>query len=266
MPTLLRERSEAGVEQIDPRIAARREAVSRGRVRRRTRRLALVAIAATLVAAAYGLSRSALVDVDRVLVAGAVHTGEAAVVAAAGIAPGDQLLDVDPEAAAAAIEALPWVAHASVVRHWRSGDVAIRVEEREAVAQLPTEGAVAVADRHGRVLEYRPPSETALTVVRGVAPVAPGEQLAPTSVPALEIAATLPPGLRSRIAAVVVDGETIRLELRPAGTARLGRPEELAEKLRSLQTLLANIDLTGLCSIDLRVADSPVVDRRQPCA
>lgn len=270
MATLVRERPETSAAPIDPRIAARREEVARGQGRRRTRQLAAVAIVATVLAAAYGISRSALFDVDRIEVQGAFRTEEAAVVHASGVAVGDQLLDVDSDRAVAAIEQLPWVDRASVTRTWRAGDVSIRIEERQAVAELPAgpEGPdqVAVVDRTGRVLEVRPRGESSLTMLEGVAPAPPGAQIDPAAGPALEIAATLTPGLRSRIAAVVVDGDTYGLALRPNGRVRLGRAEDLGEKLRSLQTLLANIDLAGLCTIDLRVADSPVVDRRQPCA
>lgn len=270
MATLVRERPEARATLIDPRIAARREEVARGRSRRRTRLLAALATIATVLAVAYGISRSALFDVDRIEVQGAGHTEEAAVVEASGIAVGDQLIEIDPERAAQAIERLPWVDQATVHRRWRAGDVTIEVVEREPVAQLATgEGASelhAVVDRTGRVLEVRLPGESSLTVVKGLVAPSPGEWLQPEAGPALEIAATLTPGLRSRVAAVVVDGDSYGLALRPNGRVRLGRAEDLGEKLRSLQTLLANIDLAGLCTIDLRVADTPVVDRRQPCA
>ena len=41
-----------------------------------------------------------------------------AVLQAAGLLDHPPLIDIDPKAAAADVERLPWVAHAVVVRHW----------------------------------------------------------------------------------------------------------------------------------------------------
>ena len=57
------------------------------------------------------------------------HTSEAAIVAAAGLGRHPALISVEPGAAAARIEALPFIATARVQRHWPDG-VGITVTER----------------------------------------------------------------------------------------------------------------------------------------
>src|SRR4051812_39815589 len=91
--------------RIDPRIRARRIEVQRDAGRRRLRRLVDVGLVLA-VAAGFALAlRSPLLDVGAVEVAGAHHTAPAAITQAAGIAAGDQLMDVDLHAAGLRVEA-----------------------------------------------------------------------------------------------------------------------------------------------------------------
>ena len=75
---------------VDPRIAARRRSVEGERRRRRRRRLLVVVVAVTLVAAAWLLTRTALIDVDGLSVQGSQHESAEEVVDASGIRRGDQ--------------------------------------------------------------------------------------------------------------------------------------------------------------------------------
>jgi cell division protein FtsQ len=69
------------------------------------------------------------------------HLQPAQVAAAAGIAPGSLLFDVDLEAVRGRVEALPWVARARVARVWPHR-LALRVWEREPVARWGDDGLV----------------------------------------------------------------------------------------------------------------------------
>jgi cell division protein FtsQ len=253
--------------EVDPRIAARRDAVTADRRRRRHRVLAWVAAAITVAAGGWLLTRTALLDVERVRVEGAANTSVDDVVAASGLSTGEPLVGLDEGAAVRGVEALPWVADATVERSI-DGTVRVRVTERVAVATAPTEAGRALVDLDGRVLAVVAPDEVAeidpaLMAIEGLVAPDPGGTLGPEAAGAMEVMAGLSPGLQVRVSSIGVtpDGG-LTLTLRPQGVAELGPPTELPAKLASLVTVLAQVDQTGLGTIDLRVPDLPTVSDR----
>jgi hypothetical protein len=65
-----------------------------------------------------------------------------------------------------------------------------------------------------------------------------------------------------RVAGVAAaEGGQLELRLNPAGVVRLGPPDQLAEKMLATQTVLAQVDLTGLAVLDVRVPASPAITR-----
>ncbi|MCB1249030.1 MAG: FtsQ-type POTRA domain-containing protein [Acidimicrobiales bacterium] len=265
-------------DDADPRIARRRAAVAVDRQRRRARRWTALAVVGTVVALGWGLARSPLADIDHLEVRGAPNVGTDAVVRASGLALGQPILAGDG-AAIAGIEALPWVAEATIERDLRHGAVVVDVVERRPTAAVDAgDGTWVLVDDAGVAVERRTDRPTgavgvgpsALTIpmvaVRGVAAPEVGSDAADDLRGALDVAEALPPGVATRVDAIVVDGEDLELALRPAGRVRVGRATEIDAKVRSLQAVLAQVDLTDLCAVDLRVPGSPVVDRSQPCA
>jgi cell division septal protein FtsQ len=93
MPTQTLEPTSAA--DVDPRIQARRDEVERAGHRRRRRWRFAILGALALVAAAWFVTRTALLDVDRLEVEGASHLDPEAVRTASGVVVGDPLLDVD---------------------------------------------------------------------------------------------------------------------------------------------------------------------------
>ena len=257
-------------EPIDPRIEARRQAVDGERRHRRRRRLLVVAITVTVLAALYGLTRSAALDVDRVEVDGAQQTAPDAVRQASGIRVGDRLTDLDLPRAEAGIRALPWVRDVVAERSWK-GTIDLHVSERSPVAALkvgaaPGPESWVLVDADRRVLAPLPTAPTELPVIESVAPVPPGQQLDAAAGDALTVAQALTPGLRSRVSAVLVgEGGTVDLRVRPAGVVHLGTTDQLALKVQSLQTVFGQVDLHCLATVDLRVADAPVLTRDRAC-
>jgi cell division protein FtsQ len=69
------------------------------------------------------------------------HLAPAQIAAAAAIAPGTGLFDVDLAAARDRVEALPWVSRARVARVWPAS-VAVQVTERQAMARWGSGGLV----------------------------------------------------------------------------------------------------------------------------
>jgi cell division protein FtsQ len=257
----------ASVVDVDPRIEARRAEVRLDRMARRRRQWLAGSVAVTVLVLVYGVTRTALLDVDDVLVQGAVRTPAEDIRAVSAVRPGEPLTDVDDERAVAAIQVLPWVDTATVTRSW-TGSVDIIVTERHPALAVEGDAGVALVDGRRRVLAVESDVEGAvgdLPRVRGLPLGAPGESMPPVLDGALALAAALPPGLRTRVVAIDVVGEEFRLALRPQGTARLGTVDRLDEKVVALSTMFGQVDLTKLCVVDVSVPASPVLTRDEPC-
>jgi cell division protein FtsQ len=219
-----------------------------------------------LVLGAGAITRSALLDVDEVRITGNERSDPASLAAATGIAPGTPLLGLDLERAVAGVEAEPWVLEATVDRSW-SGTVSVAVVERTPVATINAgAGGWLLVDGQRRVLASSP-TPPDLPIVEGIGGGAVGANLDPSAQGALDVARALTPTLRSRVA--VIDGAdpaAIALVLQPTGRVELGPATELDERMRSLQTVFAQVDLVCLATIDLRVPDAPVLTRVPACA
>lgn len=266
-----RQRADGGGDAVDPRIAERRDAVLAERRRRRSRRALAVAVAVTVGCAAWGVTRSSVLDVDHVVVHGAGRTAEDEVVAASGLAMGDPMTSIDPGAVAAATEALPWVAEATVRRRWLEGTVEITLTERAPAALVVDGEQRMVVDATGRVLAVVPaaapvgPGE-GLVTVDGVAPAPPGATLEPAGEGALAVATAITPALATRVERVSAVADGVEVALRPAGRVRLGRAEDVDEKLATLTTVLAEVQLDCIATIDIRVPDTASLTREPSCA
>ena len=264
-------------DEGDPRIARRRRAVATARARRRTLRLGVVAGVVTVGALVWGLVQSPLADIDDLTVQGASHVGEDVVREAAGLRVGDPLLGTDGPVVAG-VESLPWIQEASVSRDLLAGTVVLEVTERRPVAVLVADDGWVLVDEDGVALERvdeRPAGEVGtgdatltvpMTSLSGVDVPALGAGAGNALRGALDVLDALPPGLATRVDDIAVADDQLVLGLRPTGTVRFGRPEQIGAKVRALQAVLAQVDLTDLCAVDLRVPASPVVDRSQPCA
>lgn len=246
---------------MDPRIRRRRIQVRRDEGRRRLRFLMTVLLILTFTVGGWVAVRSPLLDVDRVQVEGADHTLPRTIVHEAAVHGGQAMIDVDEGRAARRIEALPWVAHATVRRHWPS-TVRISVIERrpEAVTRLD-DGRWAMLDATARVLDIvpDPPGGIAVEGVGSGAP--PGAELSGAKAP-LAVVTALSPQLAARTAAVAaVEGGQIELKLNPRGIVRLGPPDDLPAKLSAVETILARVDTRNLATLDVRLPSSPVLTR-----
>jgi len=244
---------------IDPRIRRRQIDVLRAAGRRRLRLVVAGLATVALAAAVGGATRSPLLDVDRIVIEGATHSGDAAVRAAAAIHRGRAMTDVDRVGSARSVSGLPWVLRTDVVREW-PGTVRIRVVERSATAVTQQEGAAWVlVDRVGRVLAPAPSPPPGLVIVEGVPPAgAPGTRLAATAHDPLEVAAQLPPGLAPRVEKVTLG---VELRLKPRGVVQIGDATAVVDKLRAAQTVLAAVDGRTVVNLDVRIPAAPVLTR-----
>ena len=251
----------ASKSDIDPRIAARRDAVETEKRRRRGRWWLVVAIFAAVLVGVWFVTRTPILDIDRIAVDGAAVTTVDDIVAASGLRTGEPLLEVDSSNAAARIKELPYIATAKVARQW-DGLVTITVTERVPVALAVTgDGVTMVVDRSGRVLAPHVAEDGVAVVLMGVeaGPVGTTIETVPG---ALELASLLSPGMRTRVASISTgpDG-SLTLALVPQGTVVLGPPNDLAAKVEALRIVMAQVDQRDLASINVVNPSTPVVVR-----
>jgi cell division protein FtsQ len=220
-------------------------------------------VAAVVVVASVGWAavHSPLFAARHVTVVGAIRTGVDPVVAASGLTGEPPLIDVDSGRVAARVEALPWVAHATVARHWPD-NVTVTITERvpAAVAEGPGLRAVLV-DASGRVLGPVSDAPAGTTVLQvPVTPGAPGSVLGAGARPGLAVLGRLPSSLRAQVARVEVAGDgVVTLALTDHVGVTLGRAVELPAKFEALVSVLADVAPRAPDVIDVTVPAAPAV-------
>jgi cell division septal protein FtsQ len=246
---------------MDPRISARRTAVTREQGRRRLRVLVIGLVATGCLVAAWFLLHSPLFSARSVTVTGNVHETTAQVEAQGGLARHPPLLDVNTGAAAAAIEQLPWVRTATVHVSWPDG---VHIEVDEEVPRLVVSepgGRWVSLSADGRVLSVstaRPPGLILLTVPQ--APGAPGTVIPAKDEPGLRVAATLPASFAAQVTAVTVEpAGWIQLALTTPIVVDVGTAAELTAKYEDVSSILAGATLHNGDVIDVSVPDAPTV-------
>lgn len=246
---------------IDPRIRARRVAVTRQRGRHRLHLVLLGASLVLLGALALVVLHTSIFSARHIEVRGSLHTPIATVVAVAGLAGQPPLLDVNPGLASQRLERLPWIQKATVDLRWPDS-VSVVVTERSPVATLSSKGgALALVDGSGRVLAdeaLAPPGTLSLVVPALAGP--PGSVLPDADEEALGVARSVPATLLSQVRAVdTAPGGDVDLTLTGGQQVSFGPPTQLNEKFEALESLLAANVLNGPASVDLTVPDQPVV-------
>lgn len=254
------------VPPIDPRIRARRIEVRRVEGRRRLQRLLDLGLVALVAAGFVGALWTPLLDVDEVRVSGAARTAEAAVLEQARIATGDRLVAVDLRGAGERVASLPWVREVHLARRV-SGEVTLEITERTAVAVVATGSQRLLVDGEGRVLGplAAAPDVGPLVVLEGVGDVpAPGGFLGSEAADLLALADRVAVAAPGALTAARL--EDLTGTLAQGGEVRFGDARQLDAKLRSLRTVLDQVDLACLALLDLRLPGSPVLTREERCS
>ena len=262
---------------VDPRIRARRIAVARAQGRRRLHVLALVAGMAVVAAAAWGVSRTPLMDVDRIAVSGAGPDRTAAILEESSLSAGLPMLYLDVDEAERSVASLPWVRSARVWRDW-PGTVHIAVEPRVAAGSVPaTGGRTALIDAHGYVIAWVPVSgpddarfaggSVAAGVPHLAVPFSGGLGDIHTDADgALAVAAAMPDDLAVWVTAVTVGpADAVGLDLVGGASVVLGHAVLLDDKIDAVRALLSSTDLDCITSIDVTMPDIATVVRQSPC-
>ncbi len=239
---------------------ARRRVVTRQAGRRRLRIVVIAACLALLAAGLFGLAHSPLISARSVTITGAEHTTRAEILAVSGLGHDPPLVDINSLAAAHAIERLPWIKTASVRVSFPSS-VRVLVTERRPVAVVPLRsGGVALVDVTGRVLADSSRRPTGMISLRGLAGLPGPGGVVRGADGLLSTAAALPADLVSRIAALRLQpGLGIVADLHLGPRVILGSTADLSAKLVALATIVSEVSLKGMATIDLRAPSDPVL-------
>jgi hypothetical protein len=258
---------------VDPRLRQRWLDTRRQQGRRRLRLAAALAAVVALAAGAFSVVHSPILRVRHVRVFGVTETGLTTVSSRSGLDRERLMVDDDPARLARAVETIPWVGTARVVKHW-PGTVDITVTHRTAVAEValspgqPVHG-VALVDRTGRVLARRAGDPSILPLLPslrdpGVAgswvPGTPGSATGArgSATEVLTVAAAVPKSIAGRISSIGMSGGQLQVQI-GATVALLGTTAGLAEKMTSLRTIVDEVNLSGISQVDLRVPDRPTL-------
>ncbi|MFT5222455.1 MAG: cell division protein FtsQ [Glaciecola sp.] len=249
--------------RTDDRMARRRAQVRASNRSERLRRSVSVLVLISVLVAGWAAERSWLVALDEIQLSGTARLEPQVVLAAADLALGTSTLRLRLGAAKARIEDLPLVAYAEVSR---VSPVTVRIEVVERIPQIVGRSGTAAVliDAEGIVIAAG--DDPALTSVDVTGPLpSVGTMLGADS--ALGAANLVWQGLSGPLRAEVRriearSAQDIDLRLEDGTRVRIGRPDQLAEKVRSLGALLEELAGERVAVIDVRAPSNPVVSGR----
>lgn len=245
------------VSNIDPRISARRSAVSRAKGRKRLIWIGVGVGVFAVVVLVVALFASKVFDVREVHVQGAVYSDQAVIDAVVADMLGDPVLLVDTHAAEVRLETIPWVERA-VVRTDFPHDVYIDIRERRAAVGFQgTDAKFRVIDVTGRVLQVTDGQPAEMLLIAGTNPNTAAGAWAPASYrDAAQLVVALPTEIRQATSFVGVDPVTggLTITLNGTVTVRLGNAQDMEQKLARLLSRM-RLGLAGVCELDVSTAE-----------
>lgn len=260
-------RAAAGARLLtDRRLLDRRRAIIAARVRRRRRQVVAGAVLLVVAVGLYEVARSPLFGLSAVRVQGAGAATRAAVLAAAGLHPGEPYLAIDADQVRRRVAALPAVAGVTVSRAYPSS-LRITVVERHptAVASSGSDRWLVAGD--GTVLERASGEPAGLPLVGGVPlppDVRPGTRLPPGNSLANALTALdgMDPALRRQVTAVTARSiDSLQFQLRGGAVVVYGLAERQAAKDAAVLLVQKQLRSEGkeVVRIDVRSPSTPTV-------
>lgn len=215
--------------------------------------------------------RAPFFAVNHVQLNGESRTSEGAVLEALQIIEGESLARFNTNEAADRVGELPWVESVSVNRGWPS-TLQVTLRERTPAAALAVDGGATwvVVDASGHVLEHRLTPPTTLPLVhvpREIGVSVPVGGVIDAAKPVLHVATSTPAQLTAWVDTwtMTADGE-IFVELVGSARAVLGTERDHRTQFVSLASIVdGGTSLVCISSIDLRVPNTPVIERDADC-
>ncbi|MGH9130946.1 MAG: cell division protein FtsQ/DivIB [Acidimicrobiales bacterium] len=223
--------------------------------------LAALGIGGSLVVA-FTVLHSSILGVRHLDISGSRHVSTAEVRKVLGVGRATPMVDINVARSARDLESLPWVSKVVIRREW-PGTLKVLLVGRVAVAQVPDQGGGwAELDATGKVLDHvASPVGGLVKLVGSGTATAPGSELLGAG-PELEVAAGLPSEVRSAVESVVGEaGGEVDLILPGNGVIELGLPNHLPAKMQAIATMVSQVDLVGLQTLDVEVPGAPTLTR-----
>lgn len=250
----------------DRRILERRRAIVAERVRRRRRQVMIGLVLLVVAVGLYQLARSPLFGLSAVRVRGASAATRAAVLAVAGLHPGEPYLAIHLDEVRRRVEALPTVAAARVTRAYPSS-LRITITERRPTAVVSSGDARWLVATDGTVLERAAGPRAGLPFVAGVPlpqGARPGTRLPPGNslANALTALGGMDPALRRQVTGVTARSiDSLQFQLRGGATVLYGIAERQAAKDAAVLLIQKQLRSEGkqVVRIDVRSPSTPTV-------
>ena len=270
--------------EVEPRFRIRRVEVRKAERRRRHRLVIMVLAVMLLVGGAVLALYSPLLDVDHLDIEGLRHLDASTVGAASGIAEGQQMVDLNTEAAIDAISALPWVQRVTVTRRWPD-TVEMRVVERRPIARVTVRPAdpdpaappaveatastappVLVVTTDATVAGGETPLDALLplVVVDATTAVTVGQRLPEAVARGIQMVGALPASIASRMVGATIDADgAVEVQMADEARLMLGTGDDVEAKFVAAESILGgSVVLNSIERIDVRVPSAPVIARR----
>jgi cell division protein FtsQ len=230
-------------------------AARRAEGRRRLRVVVVVVCVVAALALAWGVTKSPLFGVDKIVVRGNSHASTAEVEQASGVHDGDSLVWLHPGDVAERVERSPWVRTADVRRDWPR-TLVITVTERSPVAWVADGSGAWLVDTTGRVLVHADAPPATLPQLLGVhGGSQPGASVSPSA--GAGIAAVYGP-YEAAIAHVEMRGGDAFVVLRSGIEIRMGPPTQVRAKLAAANAVITALGATPPTYVDVSVPTNPV--------
>ena len=202
------------------------------------------------------MSKSPLLDVDHVHVRGVQHLTTADIEDAAGVHTGDAMTWIDTGDAVSSIEALPYVATATLTRQWPD-TVRIVVRERRPATWVEGPSGTALVDGTGRVLEIvaQPPSGMPQLLGAHVVPP-PGGRI--DALDAAKVAGALHGIAAAGTKSVETTDHGVVLHLLSGPEIRMGEASRIGVKVRAALAVLGASAGVPVAYVDVSVPTNPV--------
>ncbi len=220
---------------IDPRLAERRRVVAEDRAKRTVHRLLRFLALLGVVGLAVWFMLSPYMSVKELELEGVASSDAAAILTAESVVVGRPLVLVPTTRLEDALEADPWIADATVSRHWPDR-IEVSVTERVARAWVETAAGWSRRAEDGEAVPSAPEPDNTLGWVKlpeiGDGQAANREEV----LGAVEFLMSLPDDLSRATSLRWDDGEMWAVV--DGWQVRLGRPVDMKEKALSLVALL----------------------------
>lgn len=231
--------------KMDPRLAARRQAVLEERARSGARRVVWLMVLVAVAGAAIWVLQSPWLSVREIVVTGAEHANVDDALAEAGVELGQPLVRSPAGAARRVLLEDPWVAAAEVDRLFPDV-VEVRIVEHEPVLVLQAGTTSVLVSQDGHALTQGDPPEYPRIVLNLPVPTSGALIDDDRVVGAAEFFTALPANLHQGAVIEEIDGE-LWLSLEAVNVdVRLGRAIEMAQKAAAVQAVLSDGQIDGV--------------------